>query len=244
VALTALIGAWLAGVLGGAHCLAMCGGFVAVMAGGGRTPMEARAAPLLPARALAWRQLSYNAGRVTTYGLLGAAAGGAGSALLSAADWVPLLRFLYMVANVFLLALALAIAWKHNGFAWAQHAGNALFGKVLPAVRPLFLANSMAARYALGMVWGLVPCALVYSVLPIALFAGGAYQGALVMLAFGIGTLPNLLAAGWVVSRARAWLDTRIVRYAAASLLAGFAAVGIWRALFGAASLAQGPFCL
>jgi sulfite exporter TauE/SafE len=94
------------------------------------------------------------------------------------------------------------------------------------------------------MVWGLVPCALVYSVLPIALFAGGAYQGALVMLAFGIGTLPNLLAAGWVVSRARAWLDTPIVRYAAASLLAGFAAVGIWRALFGAASLAQGPFCL
>jgi hypothetical protein len=244
MALTALIGAWLAGVLGGAHCLAMCGGFVAVMAGGGGAPVEARAAPLLPARALLWRQLSYNTGRVTTYALLGAAAGGAGSALLSAADGVALLRFLYLVANVFLLALALAIAWKSNGFAWVQHAGNALFGKVLPAVRPLVLAKSVAARYALGMVWGLVPCALIYSVLPIALFAGGAYQGALVMLAFGIGTLPNLLAAGWVVSRARAWLDTRIVRYAAAALLASFAAVGIWRALFGAASLAQGPFCL
>ena len=62
-----------------------------------------------PARALAWRQLSYNAGRVTTYALLGAAAGGAGGALLSAADGVPLLRFLYLVANVFLLALALGV---------------------------------------------------------------------------------------------------------------------------------------
>jgi len=244
MALTALIGAWLAGVLGGAHCLAMCGGFVAVMAAGDATPVEARAVPLLPARALLWRQLFYNAGRVTTYAFLGTAAGGAGGALLAAADGVPLLRFLYLVANVFLLALALAIAWQGSGFAWVQHAGNALFGKVLPAVRPLFLANSVAARYALGMVWGLVPCALVYSVLPIALFAGGAYQGALVMLAFGVGTLPNLLAAGWVVSRARGWLDTRVVRYAAAALLASFAAVGIWRALFGAASLAQGPFCL
>ncbi len=244
MALTALMGAWLAGMLGGAHCLAMCGGFVAVMAGDGGTPVGTRAAPLLPARALAWRQLSYNAGRVTTYALLGAAAGGAGGALLSAADGVPLLRFLYLAANVFLLALALAIAWKNNGFAWVQHAGNALFGKVLPAVRPLFLSRSLAARYTLGMVWGLVPCALVYSVLPIALFAGGAYQGALVMLAFGVGTLPNLLAAGWVVSRARGWLDARLVRYAAATLIAGFAAVGIWRALFGAASLAQGPFCL
>ena len=244
MSLTALIGAWLAGVLGGAHCVAMCGGFVAVMAGGRGTPVEARAAPLLSAKALAWRQLSYNAGRVTTYALLGAAAGGAGGALLSTADWMPLLRSLYLAANVFLLALALAIAWKRNGFAWAQHVGSALFGKILPAVRPLFLAKSLAARYALGMVWGLVPCALVYSVLPIALFAGGAHQGALVMLVFGVGTLPNLLAAGWVVSRASGWIDTRIVRYFAAALLAGLAAAGIWRALFGAASLAQGPFCL
>ena len=59
--------------------------------------------------------------------------------------------------------------------------------------------------------------------------------GAAVMLAFGLGTLPNLLAAGWVMARARRWLDARMVRYPAAALLAGFALVGIWRALFGTA---------
>jgi len=64
------------------------------------------------------------------------------------------------------------------------------------------------------------------------------------MLAFGLGTLPNLLAAGWVVGRARRWLDRNAIRYSAAALLAGFAAVGIWRALWGPLSLAQGPFCL
>lgn len=242
MALSALIGAWLAGTLGGAHCLAMCGGFVAAMSG-----VEARAgcrrSELLPARALIGRQLAHNGGRITTYAMLGAAAGGAGGALLAAADWVPLQRSLYLVANLFLLALAFGMVSKRGGVAWLQRAGIALFGKTLPAVRPLLAANSFPARYALGMIWGLVPCALLYGVLAIALFAGGALEGAAVMLAFGLGTLPNLLAAGWIVSRASGWLDRRIVRHAAAALLAGFAAVGIWRAFFGTASLAQGPFC-
>ena len=243
MALSALIGAWLAGALGGAHCVAMCGGFVAAMAGteGGTT---AQYSPLRPARVIAWRQLPYNGGRITTYVFLGAMAGGTGALALAATDVLPLQRFLYVVANLFLLALAFAIAWKRGAFVWLQSAGSALFGNLLPAFRPLLLANTVPARYALGMLWGLVPCALTYGVLPIALFAGGAWQGAAVMLAFGIGTLPNLLAAGWVMARARRWLDAPVVRYPAAALLAGFAAVGIWRALFGTASLAQGPFCL
>jgi sulfite exporter TauE/SafE len=87
-----------------------------------------------------------------------------------------------------------------------------------------------------------VPCGLVYGVLPIALFAGDALSGAIVMLAFGIGTLPNLLAVGWLVTRARSWLDARVVRYGAATLLAGFAALGIWRALSGTLSRARPSF--
>ena len=57
------------------------------------------------------------------------------------------------------------------------------------------------SRYLPGMVWGFTPCALVYSVLPVALLAGSAQAGALVMLAFGVGTMPNLLAAGWLIVR-------------------------------------------
>lgn len=243
MALSALIGAWLAGVLGGAHCLAMCGGFVAAMAGS-QAGSRAQVSPLRPARAIAWRQLSYNAGRVTTYALLGALAGGTGAWAVSAADMLPVQRFLYVVANLFLLALAFAIGSKQRGLDWLQRAGGVLFEKVLPAFRPLLRVDTLPAHYALGMLWGLVPCALTYGVLPIALFAGGAWQGAAVMLAFGLGTLPNLLAASWVMARAQGWLDARVVRYSAAALLAGFAAVGIWRALVGTASLAQGPYCL
>lgn len=243
MALSALIAAWLAGTLGGAHCVAMCGGFVAAMAGV-QDGVRAEAVPLRPARAIAWRQLPYNTGRITTYALLGAVAGGTGALALSAADFLPVQRFLYVAANLFLLALAFAIVWKQVTFAWLERAGGALFARLVPAFRPLLGAGTVPARYALGMLWGLVPCALTYGVLPIALFAGGVWQGAAVMLAFGLGTLPNLLAAGWIIARARKWLDARVVRYAAAMLLAGFAAVGIWRALYGTASLALGPFCL
>ena len=80
-------------------------------------------------------------------------------------------------------------------------------------------------------------------VLPIALFAGGAWQGAAVMLAFGLGTLPNLLVAGVAISRTTRWFEARTVRLAAAALLAGFAVLGIWRAFAVTPSLTQGPFC-
>lgn len=242
MAFSALISAFVAGLLGGAHCLAMCGGFVAALSGAG-IPPQARGASLLPARTIARRQLPYNLGRITTYGVLGAVFGGAGALALAAGDWLAVQRVLFVVANVFLLALALAIVSKREGVASLQGAGAALFGRVMPAVRPLLARDSAPARFALGTIWGLVPCGLIYSVLPIALFAGGALQGGAVMLAFGLGTLPNLLAAGWLVARSRAWLDSRIVRYGAALLLAAFALVGIWRALFGPMAQMQGPFC-
>ena len=242
MALSALIGAWLAGVFGGVHCIAMCGAFATIMAGAGQTA-AGRVVPLRSARALALRQLPHNAGRIVTYAVLGAAAGGAGGALLSVAGWLPLQRSLYVAANLLLLGLAIAIASRRNLYVGLQRAGNALVGGVLPMVRPLVRADSPAARFALGMVWGLVPCALIYGVLPVALFAGGAVEGAAVMVAFGLGTLPNLLAAGWIASRTQGILGARFARIGAAVLVGGFAVVGLWRAMLPGA-LASGVFCL
>lgn len=220
----------------------MCGGFVIALSGAG-VPARAQGASLLPSRVLAWRQLPYNLGRITTYGVLGALAGGLGAVALTAGHWPGVQKALYVVANLFLLALAAVFVVRSDGIAWLQRAGAAVFGRIVPAVRPLLARKGGSARFALGAIWGLVPCGLVYSVLPIALFAGDAGAGALVMLAFGIGTLPNLLAAGWLVTRARSWLDAPIVRYGAALLLAGFAALGIWRALSGTLPPGQGAFC-
>ena len=239
VALSVLISAWLVGALGGVHCLAMCGGLLAAVG-----TREAMTQPLLPARAVARRQFAYQAGRVATYTVLGIALGSAGALALSAAALSPLQRLLYLAANLFLLLLGLHTAFATPGIAWLQRAGAAAFGGVLRHMRPLLRHSGIAGRLALGLVWGLVPCALVYSVLPLALFAGGAWQGGAVMFAFGIGTVPNLLAAGVLISRARGIVERNTLRYAAGALLTVFALIGIWRVLFDPAAMAKGPFCL
>jgi uncharacterized protein len=242
IPISGLIAAALAGLLGGAHCAAMCGGFMTAVS---RSEQRSRppTAMLHPARALARRHLPYNFGRITTYTAVGAIAGGAGSAALAAGDWLAVQRVLYVIANAFLLMLALAIMSNGKGIGGLQQIGSALFARMLPAVRLLTARGHVFARYALGTIWGLVPCGLVYAVLPIALFSGGALYGASVMLAFGLGTLPNLLAAGWIIARAGKWLNAGLLRFATAALLAGFGIVGIGRALFGPLSSLQGAFC-
>jgi sulfite exporter TauE/SafE len=93
------------------------------------------------------------------------------------------------------------------------------------------------------MLWGITPCALVYGVLPVAMLAGSALDGALVMLAFGLGTLPNLLLAAVVLHRGQRWFDGAVARHAAGLVVAAFGIAGLYRALFVPEALAHGPFC-
>ena len=234
---TALIGAFVAGLLGGLHCFAMCGGWIAAVA------RPANAIDLQPARALRAGQVATHAGRITTYVLLGAAFGAAGGAAFAAAV-APLQRWMYVIANAMLLLLALSLVARGIELRGLERAGLAVFRKLLPAVTRLAPRRGLFSRYAMGIVWGFTPCALVYGVLPVALLAGSAANGALVMLAFGLGTLPNLLAAGWTLARSRRWFAGRRLRYAAASVIAAFALLGLYRAWFLPEALGQGPFCL
>lgn len=234
-----LISAWLVGAFGGWHCFSMCGGLLAAVG-----TRDAVTRPLLPARTVTLRQLAYHAGRITTYALLGMAFGTVGALALSAAALLPLQRALYLAANIFLLLLGVNLALGTPGVAWLQRAGAAAFSGVLPTVRPLLQRPGTAGRITLGLLWGLVPCALVYSVLPLALFAGGAWQGGAVMLAFGIGTVPNLLAAGMLLDHGKQFVERSTLRYGAAAILMAFALVGIWRVVYESGAMAKGPFCL
>jgi sulfite exporter TauE/SafE len=143
-----------------------------------------------------------------------------------------------------LLLLALRIATRKTGMAWLTRAGMGAFAKALPFAGRVAQGSGPASRAALGLMWGLVPCTLVYSVLPLALFAGGAWQGSAVMLVFGLGTLPHLVGFGWVLSRARRVVQGKSARHFAAAVMVAFALVGIYRALYLPGTLGQGPFCL
>lgn len=238
MAQSALIGAFLVGLFGGLHCLAMCGGYVAAISGGNN-----RQQPLISLRILRHLQAAAHAGRLATYALLGAAFGGAGGAAL-ALSWEPIQRFLYVAANLLLLALAVAVARGNTGFPALERAGLHVYLRALPIMRPFVRGSGLFSRFGFGLLWGLTPCALVYGVLPVALLAGGTLDGALVMLAFGLGTLPNLLAATWIAGRTRSVLAGRRLRLAAAAIIAAFAVAGLWRAMFGPGPLTHGPFCI
>jgi sulfite exporter TauE/SafE len=213
----------------------MCGGFAAAAAA-----RDARV--LLPRRALVARQSIYHLGLIASYATLGALFGAAGEAALSAPGVATLQQLLYLVANVMLLLLALSIARASTAMTGLARAGAAAFARVLPHAAPVLRGEGIGSRLALGALWGLVPCTLVYGVLPLAMFSGGALQGALVMALFGAGTLPHLLGAGFLLSR----LDLRAPRWRrnAALVIGAFALAGLYRAAFVPGALGQGAFCL
>ena len=230
----AMLAALAAGLLGGLHCLAMCGAYVALAQSG---PI-----PLRPHRAIVADLAAAHAARLATYVTLGALLGAAGGTAL-ATSVSPLQRGLYLVANLLLLALAVGIVRGRTAPAALEAVGARAYAALAPAAGRALRGHGVGARLGLGVLWGLTPCALVYGVLPLALLSGGAWQGAAIMLAFGLGTLPNLLAAGVLVARARRWFASPAARWAAGAIVAGFALVGVWRALTASDALGASPFC-
>ncbi len=208
-----LAAAFLAGLLGGVHCIGMCGGLVTAMSmqGGRRQPITFH--------------LGYNLGRIASYGLAGALAGLVGSAAFLSDRLLPLQTGLYIVAQIVLILMGLYLAGLNRAVLWLEGAGGGLWRRLQPRLGRLLPIRSMAGALAAGALWGWLPCGLVYSVLVTALASGTLGNGALLMLAFGLGTLPNLLAMGWAAERLRALAARRPVRLLAGGAVAGF---GVW----------------
>jgi len=190
-----LMGAFVVGLLGGVHCLGMCGGIV-----GALTLGQPRARAAEPGFWLL--QLGYNLGRLASYMAAGALAGGLGLLLAGAGPLADAQKLLGILAGLFMIVLGLYLAGWWSGLAKVEQAGGVIWKRIEPLGRRLLPVRSPLHAFLLGMVWGWLPCGLVYSALIWSLSAGGVWQGALLMGAFGLGTLPNLLlmgaAAGWL----------------------------------------------
>lgn len=227
--------AWLVGWLGGVHCLGMCGPIA-----GALTFQIAPALQLKPSAL--WRlQIMYNLGRVSGYALLGLLAGSLGWLLLESTDWQTGQRWLMLVAGVWMLILS---AWLMGWSALPSRLESliarywqAISARWKPALLPV---RHLHQAWLFGLLWGAMPCGLVYSTLLLAVTAGSAWQGGLVMLAFGIGTLPLLVLLGmsafWLVKLQRQqWL-----RYLSAGMTALFGTWLCWQALWGSVWQALG----
>lgn len=222
--------AFLIGLAGGVHCVAMCGGFVAALNLNVPRPTGLAAAPPALRQGLA-RQLAYSLGRVASYACAGALAGGAGSLGLLFDDVLPAQILMLVAANALLILLGLYLAGLGTAVLALERAGVLLWRTLTRLGARLSPARSPARAFGVGLAWGWIPCGLVYSVLATALVSGSAPRGALVMAAFGLGTLPNLLAAGLAAQSLR-----RFLRVPRARLAAGLAVV-----LLGLIGLARIP---
>ncbi len=204
---------FLTGLLGGVHCVGMCGGIVAALSGSAGSTR-----PLL--------HLAYNAGRVASYAVAGAIAGAAGSLGLLLDGVLPVQLALYVLANVMLIALGLYLAGVSGVAARLEHLGGALWRRVQPLTRRLLPADTLPRAVGMGILWGWLPCGLVYAVLTTALVTGDPLNGAAIMAAFGLGTVPNLLLAG-LAARRLSLVRARPVRLAAGGLVLAFGIYGL-----------------
>jgi sulfite exporter TauE/SafE len=221
--LTQLLSAFVVGLLGGVHCIGMCGGIVSTLTFGLPKQTRSRLAATVPF------QLAYNLGRILSYTLAGALMGGLGFLL---AQMLPLYyaqRALYLLAGLFMLALGLYLAGWWPAWANLEQVGGGLWRRLEPLGKRLMPVRSPAQALVLGMIWGWLPCGLVYSVLVWTVSAGGALEGAALMLAFGLGTLPNLLLMGLVAGGILRWTRKAWVRRGAGLMVMGFGLYSLWQ---------------
>jgi sulfite exporter TauE/SafE len=139
---------------------------------------------------------------------------------------IPARLILYFIANLMLVALGLYLLGLTRALAFTERAGQKLWRHLQPLTRRFLPARTVAQAFPLGLLWGWLPCGLVYSALASALTAGSASRGGLMMLAFGLGTLPNLLLAGMVLARLNEFVRRPVVRTVSGLLVLGFGLYG------------------
>ena len=108
-----------------------------------------------------------------------------------------------------------------------EAAGGGVWKRLQPLFKKLVPIQTVPQAFAAGMVWGWLPCGLVYSVLIAAVASGSALQGGATMLAFGLGTLPNLLLMGLFASQLQRFLARRGVRLAAGLIIVALGLLGL-----------------
>ena len=235
---TLFIGILLATMASSWHCALMCGGIAASI------DQSVAKIKVYPNRSkVVWDQMVVHLARIASYMALGA-----GAAWLGIAFWrqevIPIQRALFGITAGILF---------YQAYRLINPSGKRithLFGQTIAQALSQWWAKHFTksrtglARWITGMLWGLVPCSLVYGVLALAFLSGDPIVGALLMLAMGLGTLPSLLILTKVSGALMQFGQKAWVRYLAALLLIVTAVYGFYRGMTLPAELLKGGFCL
>lgn len=148
-----------------------------------------------------------------------------GEAGVALSGTLPARLVLFLLANLMLVALGFYLMGATRALGFAERLGQNLWRHIQPLTRRFLPARTVWQAFPLGMLWGWLPCGLVYSALAMSLTSGSALRGAGMMLAFGAGTLPTLLLAGILAVRLNEYMARPVVRGIAGLLVMSF---GLW----------------
>jgi hypothetical protein len=223
-----------AGLLGGVHCIGMCGGIASMLTSADKNkrntiPIIPAASASAPTRFSHWRiNILLHGGRIFTYSLMGALIGAIGALGLRIHPLMPIHTLMYIIGNLALIWLGLRL------FGYTPH--FAPFDRLVARVSSLIHLSphlSLAAQtqrypFLVGMAWGCLPCGLIYGVLPFALLSGNAWSGAVLLFIFGIGALPHLLFAQGITHWLHRSKAPLLLRGLGATILTGIGLLGLW----------------
>lgn len=228
-----LLAVFFTGLLGGVHCAGMCGGIVSALGMMRQKPTRAldsiavKVEPSVTTSSTLVSVSLYNLGRIGMYALLGLLAGAIGSMAWLMESMLPVQQIAFFISNVLLVLMGLYVMGIKRLSTVIEALGAYLWYWIKPAATRRLSSSGKLNNVFTGALWGLVPCGMVYAVLTVALVSGSAAKGALLMLVFGLGTLPNLMLLGlsgqWL---ARASKNLRVRRFAGAMII-GFGLMGI-----------------
>lgn len=221
-----------AGVIGGVHCVGMCGGISTllseangsqrkVIAIASSNPVNSACATDTSVKNLRY-QILLHSGRLFTYMLIGAIFGGLGAAGLLFKPYLPVQHILFVIGNLALIMLGMRLLGIKSSVLVFKKLQRFAY-TILPAMR-----QGKRYPFLIGMSWGCLPCGLLFGVAPFALLSGDAVSGAGLMLLFGVAALPHLLLAQSLAKYAKQTRFSAAIRTISAGILILIGLLGLW----------------
>ncbi|RLV58185.1 sulfite exporter TauE/SafE family protein [Parashewanella curva] len=219
------VAAFVVGLMGAAHCFGMCGGLMAALSS--NTPQKIQVGENLLLKQLKLL-FSYNIGRVLSYTTAGVILGGAAASLKGLFSIDHYLIILRIFAGIMMLVTGLYLSSIWQGLTKIEKIGNYFWQYLKPIATKLLPIKTVPKALIAGIVWGWLPCGLVYSTLTWSVASGSAIKGGLIMFAFGLGTMPALLSIGVASRTISSWVQKRKVRLLSGLLVASFGVHTLW----------------
>jgi sulfite exporter TauE/SafE len=211
-----LAAAFGAGFLGSAHCLGMCSGISGLFAVGATVASFKTQVPLA---------IAYNVGRVLSYAFLGVTIATIGSAVVGA---IPNLAGpVRLASGLLIIVVGLQVAFNWRLLAPIEKVGAVIWNRLAPHAKGLIPATTVLSAAGLGLIWGWLPCGLVYGALLLAATTADPVGGGLVMIAFGLGTMPAMVLSGLSAARISAYVSQNRVAAGLLIIVLGVATMAL-----------------